>query len=179
MALQETSFSLKRDYDPGTISRIVELHATYYSKHWGFGAFFEAKVASELSQFILRYDPNKDLLLTVSIDNQIQGSIVIDGWQAHTQGAHLRWFIVSEPFMGKGIGKRLLNEAIAFCRKKHYQEIYLWTFEGLDVAHHLYKAAGFVLVKQQTGNQWGKKVTEQLFRWQQGDPSETVERLGR
>ncbi|MBW1732285.1 MAG: GNAT family N-acetyltransferase [Deltaproteobacteria bacterium] len=176
MALQETNFSLKKNYHPGTISRIVELHATYYSTHWGFGAFFEAKVASELSQFILRYDPDKDLLLTAWIDNQIQGSIVIDGQQAHNEGAHLRWFIVSEPFMGRGIGKRLLNEAIAFSHKKHYQKIYLWTFEGLDAARHLYESVGFKLAKQQKGKQWGIEVTEQLFQW---DTHETVERLGR
>ena len=175
MALQETNFSLKKNYHPGTISRIVELHATYYSTHWGFGAFFEAKVASELSQFVLRYDPERDLLLTAWINNQIQGSIVIDGQQAYDQGAHLRWFIVAEPFMGQGIGRRLLNEAIAFCHEKHYQEIYLWTFEGLEAARHLYESAGFKLVKQQRGKQWGIEVTEQLFRWY---AHETVERLG-
>lgn len=175
MMSQETSFSLIRGYRPGTIGRIVELHATYYSTHWGFGAFFEAKIASELSEFILRYDPDRDLLLTASIDNDLQGAIVIDGYQASTQGAHLRWFIVSESFMGMGIGKRLLNEAIAFCRQRDYQRIYLWTFEGLDAARHLYEGVGFNLVREQKGNQWGKEVTEQLFQWSY---HETMERLG-
>ena len=175
MALQRTNFSLKKNYQPGAIGRIVELHATYYSTHWGFGAFFEAKIASELSEFILRYNPERDLLLTASINNTIQGSIVIDGYQASVQGAHLRWFIVSEPFMGRGIGRRLLNEAIAFCRQKHYQRIYLWTFEGLDAARHLYESVGFILVREQKGRQWGKEATEQLFQW---SAHETMERLG-
>jgi hypothetical protein len=34
-----------KGYVPGTIGRVVELHGAYYHAHWGFGAFFEAKVA--------------------------------------------------------------------------------------------------------------------------------------
>ena len=33
---------------PGAIGRITELHGSYYHKHWGFGQFFEAKVATDL-----------------------------------------------------------------------------------------------------------------------------------
>jgi hypothetical protein len=34
-------------YVPGGIGRVTELHATYYHQEWGFGLFFEAKVATE------------------------------------------------------------------------------------------------------------------------------------
>ena len=43
-------------YIPGSIGRIVELHATYYHPNWGFGLFFEAKVAKDLSEFLSRFD---------------------------------------------------------------------------------------------------------------------------
>jgi hypothetical protein len=43
-----------RGYVPGSIGRVAELHGTYYHDHWGFGLFFEAKVASELSAFLGR-----------------------------------------------------------------------------------------------------------------------------
>ena len=123
----------------------------------------------------MRYNPDTDLLLTALINGEIQGSIVIDGHQADSQGAHLRWFIVGEAFIGKGIGKRLLNEAVAFCQEKNYQKVYLWTFEGLDTARHLYEAAGFSLIKEQRGKQWGVEVNEQLFQW---TAHEKMERLG-
>ena len=45
-----------KGYVPGTIGRIAELHALYYSREWGFGKFFEAKVATELSEFVSRLD---------------------------------------------------------------------------------------------------------------------------
>jgi hypothetical protein len=41
--------------------------------------------------------------------------------------------------------------------------VYLWTFEGLPVARHLYEKFGFKLVEQFDGMQWGTKVIEQKF----------------
>ncbi|GAJ20768.1 unnamed protein product, partial [marine sediment metagenome] len=38
----------------------AELHGTYYHDHWGFGLYFEAKVATELSEFLQRYDKSSD-----------------------------------------------------------------------------------------------------------------------
>jgi GNAT superfamily N-acetyltransferase len=56
---------------------------------------------------------------------------------------------------------RLINATIDFCRLKGYKWFYLWTFEGLKIARHLYEKAGFTLVEQYQGTQWGAKVTEQ------------------
>ncbi|MFO7553609.1 MAG: GNAT family N-acetyltransferase [Desulfobacterales bacterium] len=150
-------------YVPGSIGRVVELHGTYYHSHWGFGPFFESKVASEMAEFIRRYDENQDGFWTVSLGGRIEGSITIDGIHAKDEGAHLRWFIVSERLSGKGAGNRLIRTAIDFCRKRHYERVYLWTFEGLQAARHLYEKYGFKLVEEHKGKQWGKTVIEQRF----------------
>jgi RimJ/RimL family protein N-acetyltransferase len=50
-----------------------------------------------------------------------------------------------------------------FCRARGYDRVYLWTFEGLDAARHLYEKAGFRLAQQQRGRQWGTEVNEQRF----------------
>ncbi|MBF0118518.1 MAG: GNAT family N-acetyltransferase [Desulfobacterales bacterium] len=152
-----------KDYIPGTIGRISELHSTYYYKNWGFGSFFEAKVASELSEFIKRYDIERDGLWLISSNGNIEGSIVIDGIHAEDKGAHLRWFIVSDGMRGKGLGNELISSAVSFCKNKGYKSIYLWTFEGLHAARHLYDKNGFKLVEQHVGKQWGKDVNEQCF----------------
>ena len=34
---------VRRGYFPGSIGRVVELHARYYHAHWGFGPLFEAQ----------------------------------------------------------------------------------------------------------------------------------------
>ena len=150
-------------YVPGAIGRIAELHANTYSLDWGFGLFFEAKVAKEMAEFLSRFDEARDGFWIFSIRDRIEGGIAIDGIEAGTQGAHLRWFILSPEVRGRGFGHRLMGEAISFCKKRGYENIYLETFEGLHAARHLYEKFGFRLVRQAEGTQWGKKVTEQRF----------------
>lgn len=150
-------------YVPGAIGRISELHATYYHENWDFGLFFEAKVATELSQFLSRFDQERDGFWTVCFNNRVEGSIAIDGLKAESEGAHLRWFITSDKLRGQGFGNRLMENAVSFCQKKQYKNIYLWTFEGLDAARHLYEKFGFRLVQELEGSQWGTKVVEQKF----------------
>lgn len=152
-------------YLPGAIGAIAALHARYYSKHWGFGLYFEAKVATELSQFLLRFEPERDGIWLLMDKGEIYGSIAIDGIEV-LEGAHLRWFIVEEGLWGKGYGKNLLEAAMGYCNEKGYKKVYLWTFEGLNRARRLYESYGFRLVKEQIGVQWGKEVKEQKLVWQ-------------
>ncbi len=150
-------------YQPGAIGRITELHANYYYANWGFHLYFEAKVATDMAEFLQRFDHDQDLYAVAWLGGQIVGSIAIDAVQAEEQGAHLRWFIISETAQGQGIGNLLLNKVIEYCRVKQYKRIYLWTFAGLDGARHLYEKYGFALCLEREDNQWGKAVTEQMF----------------
>jgi GNAT superfamily N-acetyltransferase len=150
-------------YIPGAIGRIAELHARYYHEHWGFGLYFESKVATELSEFLRRFDRARDGFWVASHEERIVGSVAIDGIHHDSQGAHLRWFIVAPENQGQGIGNILIKETIEFCRKVNFDRVYLWTFEGLDAARHLYEKRGFRLCEEHEGKQWGKRVTEQRF----------------
>jgi GNAT superfamily N-acetyltransferase len=152
-----------KGYIPGAIGRVAELHGTYYHQHWGFGLFFEARVATELSAFLGRYDEERDGFWTVSSEGRVEGSITIDGIHAGGAGAHLRWFIVSDILRGRGTGNQLINVAIAFCRDRGYKRIFLNSFEGLHAAKHLYEKNGLKLVEQHRGVQWGAEVNEQRF----------------
>lgn len=154
---------IQKGYSPGSIGRVVELHGRYYHQNWSFGVFFEAKVARELSEFMARYDATRDGFWIATIDGQVEGSITIDGTDANGQGAHLRWFIISDAFRGRGVGSRLMREAVDLYRSKGYGRVYLWTFEGLHAARHLYEKTGFELVKQRKGLEWGTEVKEQRF----------------
>ncbi len=156
-------YEIKSGYLPGSIGRIAELHGAYYHAHWGFGLYFEAKVAIELSEFLQRYDEKSDGFWLATVNGRVEGAVVLDGLNAENEGAHLRWFIISDVLKGKGVGKELIDRAIRFCNSKDYQKVYLWTFEGLDAARHLYEESGFRLVRQQNGVQWGRAVNEQYF----------------
>jgi GNAT superfamily N-acetyltransferase len=150
-------------YVPGAIGRVAELHAIYYSNAWQFGLYFEAKVASGLSAFLSQFDAERDGFWTASLGGQVEGSIAIDGAKAAAEGAHLRWFILSDALRGRGVGNRLMEEAVGFCRQKAYPRVFLWTFAGLDSARHLYEKFGFKLAEETPGTQWGAQVTEQRF----------------
>lgn len=95
-----------KGYQPGCIGRITQLHSAYHHRHVGFGLYFEAKVASELAEFLQRYDERRDGIWLATIDGSIEGAIVIDGKGAAEEGAHLRWFIVSDRLRGSGCGMR-------------------------------------------------------------------------
>ena len=150
-------------YKPGAIGRITELHAVYYSKHSGFGVFFESKVATEMAEFLTRLNSSKDGFWTANIKDEIIGSIAIDSIKLESNGMHLRWFIVDPKYHGHGVGTLLLKTALDFCRKVHSYRICLWTFSGLSAARHLYEKFGFTLVHEQEGSTWGAQVKEQLF----------------
>ena len=154
---------IRRGYLPGSIGRVAELHGIYYHEHWGFGLFFEAKVATELSEFLGRYDEMRDGFWIASLEGRIEGSITIDGIHVKREGAHLRWFIMSDILRGRGIGSRLINAVIGFCGGKGYKRITLWSFEGLHAARHLYEKLGFTLIRQHKGTRWGMEVNEQQF----------------
>ena len=152
-----------KGYVPGAIGRIAELHALYYSREWGFGKYFEAKVAAELAEFVGRLDDAQGGLWTACLENRVQGAIAIDGIKARTDAAHLRWFILSPHLKGRGLGNELLGRALGFCRENAYHKVYLWTFKGLEAARHLYEKHGFALAEESEGDQWGTTVIEQKF----------------
>jgi GNAT superfamily N-acetyltransferase len=158
-----SDIKIVKGYVPGALGRVAELHGVYYHDYWKFGLFFEAKVAVELSEFFKRYDESRDGFWTVLMDGRVEGSITIDGIHGENQGAHLRWFIISDVLRGKGAGNRLIKAAISFCKIRNYNKIYLWTFEGLSPARHLYEKVGFRLVEEHNGIQWGTEVNEQRF----------------
>ena len=152
-------------YAPSLLARIVEMHAAYYSRHWGFGLPFEAKVAGDLADFAGRLGGSgcANGLWHAQCDGRVVGSIAIDGEDLGYGVAHLRWFITEDGLRGTGVGRRLLDAALAFVDARGMRETRLWTFAGLDAARRLYENRGFVLVHSAPGDQWGRVVEEQVF----------------
>jgi len=161
-------------YIPGAIGRVAGLHGIYYSRCWDFGLFFEAKVASELSEFLSRFDKTRDGFWVAEKDGKIAGSVSVDGIEGKSKGARLRWFIVDPEIHGCGIGRMLMREAVLFCKAANHGKIYLTTFAGLDPARHLYETFGFVLCEEWEDAHWGKPVKAQKFELNLADSSLSV-----
>lgn len=165
---------LTRDYRPGALAEVVSLHMRYYAPVWGLDRNFETKIAAELSEFLARHDPGRDLFLS-AYDRQgaMQASITIDGLHGRDEGAHLRWFIISDSLRGQGIGRPLFEQSLEFCRERGYRRVTLTTFAGLEAARHLYESTGFVLVKEIAEDRWQSGVTEQHFALDLTAPAQT------
>lgn len=154
-----------RTFEPGALGAIISLHAAHYATHWGFGTYFEAKVAGELASFAVRKTED-DLVLLARDDGGVAGSLILDlhDPDSMNRGAHLRWFLLSERCRGTGLGRRMMTEAMAHVDAKSGGRCWLTTFAGLDAARHLYEAFGFTLAIENEGRAWGTPVLEQEFR---------------
>jgi N-acetylglutamate synthase-like GNAT family acetyltransferase len=145
---------------PGAIGGVAALHARHYAASHGFGAFFEAKVAAELGEFLCRLDPARDLFrCAMDAEGRVLGSIALDCGEA-PGAAHLRWFILDGALRGRGLGARWLGEAMDRARALGLARVWLWTLDGLDAAAALYARAGFATVEEVAAEQWGRRTVE-------------------
>ncbi|MEM7238456.1 MAG: helix-turn-helix domain-containing GNAT family N-acetyltransferase [Pseudomonadota bacterium] len=154
---------VRQGYCSGVIASVVGLHASYYGTNYGFGAIFERKVATEMSEFMERIDRASNTSFSAYLGGTLLGSVSLDGEDLEDGVSHLRWFIVSPESQGIGIGNLLLEKATSFVDSAGFERTRLWTFKGLDAARHLYEKHGFELVHETRGKQWGTEVIEQEF----------------
>ncbi len=159
----EPKTEIAAGYVPGILGTVSGLFALHFSRSHGFGASFEAKVASEFAAFLKRYDEQRDLQLVLKRGGRILGGISVDGLNAEREGARLRWFILSEEARGGGWGRKLLSEALRFCDAHRYSRVYLTTVAGLDASRHLYEQSGFCLISETENTTWGSISLEQIW----------------
>jgi GNAT superfamily N-acetyltransferase len=148
---------------PGVIGGIAALHARFYAESHGFGAFFEAKVARELGEFLGRMDAARGDLFRCALaaDGRVLGSIALDAGDPSPEGLwHLRWFILDAALRGQGLGRAWLAACIDSARRHGAPGIHLWTLAGLDAAARAYAASGFVVTEQVAATQWGRETAE-------------------
>lgn len=149
--------------DPDAIKAVVHHHDAYYRTHWHFDDRFKKQVHRELAAFIDTYAPEHDGFWWAAKAGNFAGAVVVDGTVTGDDGARIRWFIVPEQYQGHGVGARLFEAAMAFCREKKFSTVHLWTFKGLDAARVLYERNGFRLVEETPHDGWGAAITAQRF----------------
>jgi GNAT superfamily N-acetyltransferase len=151
---------LRTHLRPGDIGWIVYRHGVLYAQEYGFDLTFEAYVAGPLAEFARSAGEGERLWIAEG-DGGFAGCIAIVRAAAGT--AQLRWFLVEPGARGRGLGRRLLSEALAFCRECGYASVILWTVRALEAASHLYRCAGFRKVEEKRGRQWGVEVVEEKY----------------
>jgi GNAT superfamily N-acetyltransferase len=145
---------------PGDIGYVTYLHGTLYAAEYGWDYTFEAYVAGPLAEFSKSHS-DRERIWIVEQGGEVAGSIAIV--EASSDEAQLRWFLLHPSLRGQGIGRTLMDNAINFCRERHYSRVFLWTESALTAAARLYEASGFRLTEQETHELWGTIVTEQRY----------------
>ena len=156
-----TKWKLRYHIRPGDLGYLTRLHGITYAKEYGYDQTFEAYVADGLAEFVRSFSPTRDRIWLAETSDRIIGSIAIVG---HSKlEAQLRWFFVHPKYRGIGMGRKLLNEALRFCKQRKYRTVFLWTTSELVTAQHLYTGAGFVRTREKTHQIWGSTITEERY----------------
>jgi GNAT superfamily N-acetyltransferase len=154
------SIGLRTDLRPGDLGMVVYLHGVIYARERGFDPTFEAYVAGPLAEFVQRGSPRERLWIAEARGRMV-GCVAIVA--AGSRTAQLRWFLVEPSSRGRGLGERLLSEALAFCKECGYAKIILWTESALTAAAYLYQAAGFRRTEEKPGRVWGVDLVEEKY----------------
>jgi GNAT superfamily N-acetyltransferase len=157
------------DYPPGLIGTVTALFGRCIAATHGVDWTLDLMISEAQCEFFRRFDSRRDRVW-VAMENGIQrGAITIDGPRPETgrDSARLRFFILDEAVRGCGLGRRMVAEAMRFCRERGYNRVYLTTLPGLDAALRLYYEQGFVLVSQSGKPFHGSAHVEQVLEWSQ------------
>jgi GNAT superfamily N-acetyltransferase len=153
---------VRHDLRRGDLGMVVSQHGVLYGREYGFDVGFEAYVAETAAEFGRSFNLERDRLWIAELDGRMVGSIAILGREDGV--AQLRWFLLDPSVRGRGLGRYLVDEALAFCRAAGYRAVYLWTATGLDAAAHLYLAAGFRKTETKPpATIWGAEVSEERY----------------
>ena len=155
MPRADLGFNIRHDLRPGDLGMIVHLHGVLYAREYGLDTTFEPYVAKPLADFVLS---GRGRLWVAEEAERVVGSIaVVD---ANNGEGQLRWFLLAPEARGTGLGRRMLEGALAYCRDHGMDRVFLWSFAQLDAAIGLYERAGFIVTETKDVQLWGAARTE-------------------
>jgi N-acetylglutamate synthase-like GNAT family acetyltransferase len=149
--------SIRHDLRPGDVGYMTYLHGTLYAPEQGWDHTFDAYVAIPLAEFAKSKSPRERIWI-VEKEGRIIGSAAIVKFSE--KEAQLRWLLLHPKVRGRGLGRRLVEDALDFCRDVGYSSVFLWTVNTLPIAAQLYQSVGFKQTDELTHELWGSTVTE-------------------
>ena len=147
----QNAISVRNDLRVGDLGRVIALHGTCYDALPGYGLTFEAYVARTIAEYVLDAGTNGRLWLAER-GGDLVGCTAIVLRENHR--AQLRWVLVDPSARGLGLGKDLVNRALAYSREHGCSEVYLETTDGLPESQTLYEALGFEETYNEVEDLW-------------------------
>ena len=150
-----------RCHRPGDMGWVIGAHGRLYAQEFGWDERFEALVAGIAADFINAFDEKRERCWIAEMAGETVGCVFLV--KKSKTVAKLRLLIVESRARGLGLGRRLVEECIAFARVKGYRKLVLWTQSNLAAARHIYQSAGFRLVSKQPHRDFGIKLTGEYW----------------
>ena len=149
-----------REAVSGDLGWIIIRHAEIYSLEYGFTQEFEIYVLLGLAEYLEKSRSGSRVWIA-ECGGAAAGSVGIV--ELAEDRAQLRWLIVEPHVRGLGVGKKLMEQAVSFCRERNYGQVLLWTLKDLHAARALYKSFGFNLVEEKRGMMGGQTMIEECW----------------
>ncbi|MBF4516811.1 bifunctional helix-turn-helix transcriptional regulator/GNAT family N-acetyltransferase [Flavobacterium sp. ANB] len=159
--LVPSDITYRHQLNPGDIGYIIYLHGYIYGKESDFSSDFEKYVIKTFHNFLENYSAENDRIWMAEYNNKIIGCIAIQ--HQTKEEAQLRWFLLDPAFRGLGIGKKLLTDALDFCKETKFKNVFLLTTSMQNKALEMYKQAGFTLTESTEVTQWGKTFQDERY----------------
>ena len=153
-----------RAHRPGDMGWVTERHAQIYGSEYGWGYGIEAVTARICADFLEHFDPAKERCCIAARAGERLGCVFLVREPDAPGVARLRLLLLLPAARGTGLGRRLVEECIAFAREAGYREIVLWTHQVLTAARAIYAKAGFQLTETWVHDEFGKPEVSETWR---------------
>lgn len=151
-----------RPFTAEDVDFIINGQLGLYEKEYGFTSdIWKVYIKDGVHELVNQFDKEKDCIYILEHQEVPSGCSAIKKVDGMT--AQFRFLFLDSKIRGFGLGNKLLDMSIDFCKEKEYKHVFLWTFSTLKAARYLYKNKGFRITKTKENNEWGTSILEELW----------------
>jgi GNAT superfamily N-acetyltransferase len=148
-------------FKPGDLGELIHIHGVGNARDYGYTVWHEAYCARIAADFLIDGGGKRGRAWLAKKHGAVVGSVFVV--ETPNNAAQLRLLYASDAARGLGLGRWLVEAAIAHCRAEGFTSVFLWTAEGLHGARHIYESLGFGLTETKVAQGWGVDTHELRF----------------